>query len=916
MKVWLLFIFQILTFKSIAQYILNGNATQDATCNCYKLTNPVNFQSGSMWNINKLNLLNSFDFKFDVYFGTNDANGADGIAFILQPVSTSLGMSGGGLGYSGITPSVGILMDTWQNTDVGDPAFDYISIQKNGNVNHNLMADLSPPVPANVANPNIEDGQYHVFRVVWNEPLKSLTVYFDGAIRHTIIVDMVATIFSGDPLVFWGFTAATGGANNLQKICTRLSPNFSFNTASTAYCLGTPIAFNDNSEAFAPILSWLWNFGDGTTFTGQTPPLKVYATPGNYNVSLTISGIDGCVSTPFTQVLKIVTAPTSSFITQPLSCQGQAVQFTDNSNLNNSGPTTSWLWQFADGTTSNVQNPVKIFPNATTYNVQFTANNSYACNANTANNNLIINPTPIVNFTESPTICATDSTRYTANVLFNAPPINTYVWSFNNGYSFTSNSVNTATNNYASAGNFTATLKAINSFGCADSITNNTLVKPKPTFTVNPLAACVGTNTLINIMGNIASPYNPNNLIYSWQVINPTLVASPTYNMQTGSYTFTQAGTHKLKLLLTADNGCATTDSVNINAAPKPILNFNIINSPPLCAGQQISLINLTNMASGALNNINIYWAALAQPTNFTAITNPILGQIFNNTIATFATPITNPDLIKITGLSTLNACTDTITIPYTTNAVPNFNALNSLETCKTLPSFGLETPPVPNIFSGNFALNGNGIVGNNFTPANALIGNNPINFLYTTQAGCTTNVTQNINVQTPVAINAGANLFVLQGGNIMFNATANAAPLNTIYNWSPSNTLTNFNTLTPICTPTQNQIYTITAKTTGGCISKDSLLVNLVLDIDIPNTFTPNADGVNDTWEIKYLNTNPFATIAVFNRYGQQVYNGSATSAPFNGTYKNIALPIGTYYYVITTKRITPYKGYVTIIR
>ncbi|MBK8611774.1 MAG: hypothetical protein IPL84_18040 [Chitinophagaceae bacterium] len=96
--------------KQYAQYTLNGNATRDA-CNEYSLTQAVNWLGGSVWNNNKIDLSQSFDFNFDIFLGNSDA-GADGIAFVLQPISTSVGSAGGGLGYSGITPAVGITIDT------------------------------------------------------------------------------------------------------------------------------------------------------------------------------------------------------------------------------------------------------------------------------------------------------------------------------------------------------------------------------------------------------------------------------------------------------------------------------------------------------------------------------------------------------------------------------------------------------------------------------------------------------------------------------------------------------------------------------------------------------------------------------------------------------------------------------------
>ncbi|HEY6082616.1 MAG TPA: L-type lectin-domain containing protein, partial [Chitinophagaceae bacterium] len=115
-------------------YVLNGEASQN-DCNCYTLTRNENFVSGSVWNKNKISLNQPFNYYFNIYLGC-DAHGADGIVFILQPVSTSLGAVGGGLGFQGIRPSVGVTIDTYQNLSDNDPAYDHIAIQTNGVIRH------------------------------------------------------------------------------------------------------------------------------------------------------------------------------------------------------------------------------------------------------------------------------------------------------------------------------------------------------------------------------------------------------------------------------------------------------------------------------------------------------------------------------------------------------------------------------------------------------------------------------------------------------------------------------------------------------------------------------------------------------------------------------------------------------------
>src|SRR5450432_552554 len=98
----------LLPTLSYAQYITNGNAKQES-CNCYLLTPALQLQKGSVWQRKKIDLKNSFDFSFKVYLGCQDDDGADGIVFILQTDSNSIGPSGQGLGFQGIIPSIEFL---------------------------------------------------------------------------------------------------------------------------------------------------------------------------------------------------------------------------------------------------------------------------------------------------------------------------------------------------------------------------------------------------------------------------------------------------------------------------------------------------------------------------------------------------------------------------------------------------------------------------------------------------------------------------------------------------------------------------------------------------------------------------------------------------------------------------------------
>jgi hypothetical protein len=163
---------------------------------------------------NLLTLTQDFSLEFDLNFGNLDGNGADGMAFVLQPVNTGQGSNGGGIGYQGIAPSVDVEFDTWQNSNNADPAADHIGINSNGNTSHSTGA-LVPPVTL----ANIEDGQSHHVRLAWNATTTTLEVWFDNTLRTSLTQDIATTIFGGNSNVYWGWTGSTGGSVNDQRVC-------------------------------------------------------------------------------------------------------------------------------------------------------------------------------------------------------------------------------------------------------------------------------------------------------------------------------------------------------------------------------------------------------------------------------------------------------------------------------------------------------------------------------------------------------------------------------------------------------------------------------------------------------------------------------------------------------------------------
>jgi len=294
MKNIVLFFSFLCALRLNAQMVIYGTTT--GTCDCYQLTDELPTQAGSIWSPNSIDLTNSFDLTFSVNLGDIDAGGADGMVFVIRNVPGDPGGGGGGLGYDGILTSVGIEIDTWSNAENGDPAADHIGMNSNGLLTHSLAAPVSLP--------NVEDGLNHDFRVTWDPVSFELETFFEGVSIFVYTGDLTTLFFGGDPEVYFGWTAGTGGASNKQTVCSYRDVTFTTDHTDelmvTTACPNELINFIDGSTSDliydgVDIIEWSWDFGDGGTSTAENPS-HAYLTTGTFIVELTVKDITGCFS--------------------------------------------------------------------------------------------------------------------------------------------------------------------------------------------------------------------------------------------------------------------------------------------------------------------------------------------------------------------------------------------------------------------------------------------------------------------------------------------------------------------------------------------------------------------------------------------------------------------------------------------
>ncbi|MFC0514155.1 gliding motility-associated C-terminal domain-containing protein [Mucilaginibacter angelicae] len=183
------------------------------------------------------------------------------------------------------------------------------------------------------------------------------------------------------------------------------------------------------------------------------------------------------------------------------------------------------------------------------------------------------------------------------------------------------------------------------------------------------------------------------------------------------------------------------------------------------------------------------------------------------------------------------------------------------------------------------------------------------------TNNSCTAKSAVTITVgKAPIAY-VTANKEVIRGERIQLHGTASGN--NITYYWTPDDNISDSNSLNPFVSPLSDVTYILHVLQTGSCNieSKAAVEVKVVDKFTIPNTFTPNGDGVNDTWQIDALGAYDNATTQVFNRYGAIVYSAKGYTKAWDGTYNGKRLPPGTYYYKIDLKNGTVYSGWVQII-
>jgi len=373
--------------------------------------------------------------------------------------------------------------------------------------------------------------------------------------------------------------------SNVTAGCAPLTVNFSnlsFNALNDNWC------FNWNTAAQTC----------GGMASTQSNPTWTFTQAGVYTVALFVD--NGCgYDTAFTTIT-VFPAPVASASNNGPNCANKNIQFTGSASLSN-GWVAGWRWEFGDGDTSALQNPVHVYDSSGTYTAKLIVTSSNGCQ-DSAFTTVTVLATPDVEFSalnacfnEQPIVFTNTSTAGSGTIVGTA-------WFFGDGN--TSTALNPS-HSYAAPGTYTVKLVHTTSTGCSDSTTQIVLVYPTPSLSMQPVLVAGDSCSLPQTYQFNNSSTGTIGVFWDFNYAsNPGLDTS---RLVSPTFTFTQAGIYTVALIGESAFGCTDTllrqilvrDGVTAGIDVQPLSG---------CAPLEIHATNLSQFNSSLDTLIGLIW--------------------------------------------------------------------------------------------------------------------------------------------------------------------------------------------------------------------------------------------------------------------------------------------------------------------
>jgi gliding motility-associated-like protein len=728
------------------------------------------------------------------------------------------------------------------------------------------------------------------------------------------------------------YRAYSGGVcvnDKLQTITVHAAPLVQFNNMPNTCLLVPAFQLTQASEIGAVPGTGVYS-GNGVSPSGMFTPQV--AGVGTHTITYTFtSAAAGCVDFKSKTITVLDTAHAAFSFISP-SCELLPTSFTDISTAPASVTIANTVWDFGDLTPAENHAPGStfghLFPAPATYTVTMYNESAAGCRSTVTSRQITIDPNHSISLTSANNIqthCIntaivpityTIAGGATGVTVSNLPPGLTYTLTgnvltisgtltstLNSPYNF---SIQT-TGNTCVVANAVGTITvepdhtiAFNSGNTTQSVCVNTPIIPI-TYTIGGGATGV---TIANLPPGV-----------SFTVTGNTVTIS-------GSPTTTGGGPLFNYDIQTTGNSCIkafTAGQIRVN--PYPVPNFSL-DKPSYCLPNAI--VKFTNTsAMPDLTQMTYAWdfgeppsgvynqSTLKDPSHWYSTTGP-----FNVRLAARSMAILNGNAIGCQH--------DTVIVINSIHPQPVADFYQSQPTAclGDVVTFTDRTNQNTGVTTAWFWDMGDGIKKDkpSFTYVYADTLEYNINFYTVNMYGCNSDTINRLfKVYPNPTVYAGEDRMILQDIRITLNPVATGSDLQ--YLWSPNLYFLNGNNTmkNPTVIGIKDDItYTLTVSARGGCKRSDDVYIKILKPPVIPNTFSPNNDGVNEKWLISYLNDYPDCKVEVFTRAGQLVFKSTkGYGIPWDGKRNGKPLPFDTYYYVIEPGfGRDPITGYITLVK
>jgi gliding motility-associated-like protein len=660
--------------------------------------------------------------------------------------------------------------------------------------------------------------------------------------------------------------------------------------------------------------SYQWNFNAGSpavapgpTFTpaqltAKNPGVK-YNKSAVYSVSLKVTSF-GCVDSLTSSFTVNGANPTPNFdIVAPTTlCSNDSVRIKNLSVVDFGDVTRLEIYWDANDLTKKTIDESPSFGKVYAYrypNFQTPATKNYSITLKAFSGNAAscsksvsktatVNQSPKVTFTTMPGICNEAVSRQITQASFdtNVPGSFTYSGTAVSGVGVF-NPVTAGVGTYPIKYVYTSSV-----IGCKDSATQNITVWPSPTAKWGAGLPSCEKNNLVFTDSSVAN-YSK---IVSWAWDFGDATTSIKTTGAVFNKIFDTSKTYTVSLKVTTDSGCVSvlnTQLIKVNPLPKPAFSL-----PSICLPDgNGTFTNSSTITDGSEASFKYAWS-FGDPNNSAGSTSK------DPTHKYSAVGPVNVKLIVTTNNNCIDSLTQVLNTIYpqpkaaftiSPDSICMGDVINFTDQSSGITSpinkwvWDLGQSDASSVQNPNKRFRDSGI----FTIK--LYGFNGQNCVSDT-------VSKTVTSFPYPHLNLGPDFKILEGGTALIKP-AFVFGNNLTYKWKPALYLNSDTAAVPRTTPLGDVTYTLELTGLGGCMVTDDIFIKLLLAPEVPNAFSPNGDGVNDNWVIKYLESYPGATIDVYNRYGQPVFKSVGYDKPWNGQYNGNPLPIGTYYYIINPK-------------